>query len=172
MEDAAGRNGIPAPPVAPAGMLAESTRPAVPSVALSAASAGVQDPRARRPDGKPVGRPFQKGQPNPGRGRPPGSVNGSIKDIRQLCRKMLEDKSYLQHVQKRLRRGTLPPAVWAKLYEYAYGKPVDRVRLTGGILTGDAAGLLEAWGATRRVLEHGATLALDTGDGDGNGDGV
>lgn len=42
---------------------------------------------------------------------------------------ILESADYAASIQRRILADTLPPAVEVKLYEYAYGKPVDKVEV-------------------------------------------
>jgi len=51
--------------------------------------------------------------------------------VRDFCRGVLESREYRQSVKDRVALGTLPPAVECKMYDYAYGKPVDRIEHTG-----------------------------------------
>lgn len=49
--------------------------------------------------------------------------------IKQLCRGILESREYKRSILQRVALGTLPPAVELRLYDYAHGKPLDRVEL-------------------------------------------
>lgn len=55
-----------------------------------------------------------------------------------LSRALLNSREYRQSLIDRIALGELPPAVECKLWDYAYGKPVDRVEVKD----------------TTRVLEH------------------
>ena len=49
--------------------------------------------------------------------------------VKSLAKGILESVEYRRSVARRVADGTLPPAVECKLYEYAYGKPVDKVEI-------------------------------------------
>ncbi len=51
--------------------------------------------------------------------------------VQEFCRGILQSQEYRQSVLDRVTLGTLPAAVECKMYEYAYGKPPDRVEHTG-----------------------------------------
>jgi len=51
--------------------------------------------------------------------------------IKDFCRGVLSSREYRQSVFDRVALGTLPPAVEIRMYDYAYGKPVDRIEHTG-----------------------------------------
>lgn len=48
---------------------------------------------------------------------------------REFARQILNSEQYRQSVLDRIRLGTLPPQVEIRLYDYAYGKPADHVKL-------------------------------------------
>jgi hypothetical protein len=72
---------------------------------------------------------FQKGKP-PGPGRPKGLQNRNTLEVKQLATRILQDKDYLEALQRRLLRGEAGP-IEVTLWHYAYGKPKERVELTG-----------------------------------------
>lgn len=93
--------------------------------------------------GKPRGKPFKPGT-KPGPGRPPGALNKTTREARDIAQGLLEDKAYADNLRTRLRRGKLAPAVEQMLWFYAYGKPSDNVNIAGlpaafTLLIGDAA---------------------------------
>lgn len=103
--------------------------------------------RARdfRPDGLPVGRPFAKGHGKAG-GRVEGVPNRVTKQVREQARQMVEDPRYRRRVVRDLRAGALHPALEAMLWYYAYGRPVERIRMTGIVGRTDLVAALEqAW---------------------------
>jgi hypothetical protein len=51
--------------------------------------------------------------------------------VKDFCRGVLESREYRQSVLQRVTLGNLPPAVECRMYDYAYGKPPDRVEHTG-----------------------------------------
>ena len=51
--------------------------------------------------------------------------------VRDFCRGVLQSLEYRQSVKDRIALGTLPPAVECRMYDYAYGKPVEHVEHTG-----------------------------------------
>lgn len=57
---------------------------------------------------------------------PPRAARLSIRD---RARAILESPEYFQSVLHRIRLGTLPPAVELRFYDYAHGKPVERIEV-------------------------------------------
>lgn len=55
-------------------------------------------------------------------------VEVSVKDF---CKGVLTSQEYRDSIRIRILLGTLPPAVECRMYEYAYGKPPERVEHTG-----------------------------------------
>jgi hypothetical protein len=70
--------------------------------------------------------------PAAGRGRPKGAKNKASAEIKDLARRLLNDKSYRERFATRLNEGELPPAVECMLYHYAYGKPAEQYELPEG----------------------------------------
>jgi hypothetical protein len=73
--------------------------------------------------------PFQTGHKRGG--RPPGRLNKKTLEIRAFAESVVGSEAYRKNLQARLSAGTLAPALEAMLYHYAYGKPPERVELTG-----------------------------------------
>lgn len=71
--------------------------------------------------------PFRAGQG----GRKPGARNKNTRDAEAVCRKLVEDKVYRSQFKKRLLAATLPSSLEAMLWHYAYGKPKERLEVTG-----------------------------------------
>jgi uncharacterized membrane protein len=53
----------------------------------------------------------------------------SKKDIAQVCRYLVEDALFLEEMQARMRNMTLHPALVQMVWNYAYGKPKERVEI-------------------------------------------
>jgi hypothetical protein len=51
--------------------------------------------------------------------------------VKEFCRGVLTSREYRQSILDRVTRGTLPPAIECRMYDYAYGKPVEHVEHTG-----------------------------------------
>lgn len=51
--------------------------------------------------------------------------------VKEFCRGVLESQEYRKSVIQRVILGSLPPAVECRMYDYAYGKPPDRVEHSG-----------------------------------------
>lgn len=60
-------------------------------------------------------------QATPAQGRP--------RSAKVISRTLLNSSEYRQSLVDRISLGELPPAVECKLWEYAYGKPIDRVEV-------------------------------------------
>lgn len=71
--------------------------------------------------------PFKTGQG----GRKLGARNKNTRDAEAVCRKLIEDKGYRKAFKVRLHAGTLPGSLEAMLFHYAYGKPKERVEVSG-----------------------------------------
>ncbi len=52
--------------------------------------------------------------------------------VKSLAKGILTSPQYRESLVRRIIAGTLPPAVECKLFEYAYGKPVDKVEIIDG----------------------------------------
>jgi len=89
--------------------------------------------------------PFVKGQPRPpNAGRKKGSKDKLTAEARVLAQSLLS-KTYRNNLQKRMDAGTAGP-IEGKVWEYAFGKPADRV---------DISGVVEfRWGGMRRGDVH------------------
>ena len=48
-------------------------------------------------------------------------------NVRDFARNVLQSREYRQSILDRIQLGQLAPAVEQRLYDYAYGKPVERV---------------------------------------------
>jgi hypothetical protein len=64
-------------------------------------------------------------------GRQRGSVNRATVEVRAVSAALLDDPAYRAALTERLLSGTLSPALEAMLWYYAYGRPTDRVEMTG-----------------------------------------
>ena len=83
-----------------------------------------------KPKRRAGGKPFQKGDPRCG--RPPGLVNKTTKEVREIATRLVEDGEYRSSLRMRLVSGTLAPAVESMLWHYAYGKPKETHVIEGG----------------------------------------
>lgn len=81
---------------------------------------------------KPRGKPFEPGHPG-GPGRPAGVPNKATAEIKAYFRGVLESAEYRASLEQRAKAGELAPAIEALAYHYAYGKPADRVEMTGDV---------------------------------------
>lgn len=57
------------------------------------------------------------------------SAESAPKSARAISRKLLESSEYQASLIRRIASDSLPAAVECKLYDYAYGKPVDKVEI-------------------------------------------
>ena len=71
--------------------------------------------------------PFKKGQG----GRPKGVPNKATRDVAAICRAMVEDPEYLKYLTHRIYTGQAPPGIEALVWHYAYGKPKERMEISG-----------------------------------------
>lgn len=51
--------------------------------------------------------------------------------VKDFCTGILASLDYRRSILQRIQLGTLPPAVELRFYDYAHGKPADKVELTG-----------------------------------------
>src|SRR6188768_1407613 len=72
---------------------------------------------------------FKKGDPRAG--RPRGIPNKVTQEVREWARGIFDDPAVQATTLAQAKSGTLAPGIYAKLLEYAYGKPTDVVELTG-----------------------------------------
>lgn len=59
------------------------------------------------------------------------SAPAATVSIEERARTILESPEYFASVMRRINLGILPPAIEARFYDYAYGKPAERVEHTG-----------------------------------------
>lgn len=59
-----------------------------------------------------------------------GATLFSRHEAQKFCREVLESEGYRTTVQDRAKNGTLPAAIEALLWYYAYGKPIEQVQMT------------------------------------------
>lgn len=71
--------------------------------------------------------PFKKGEG----GRPKGVKNKATLEVEAACRRLVDDEEYQRYFAHRLKVGQLPPALEAMVWHYAYGKPSERVEVSG-----------------------------------------
>lgn len=77
---------------------------------------------------KSRGKPFPKGGPG-GPGRKKGVPNKAKLIAEDIARSILEQPEAIAKLQDQARSGKLHPVVWNTLAAYAWGKPVDQVRV-------------------------------------------
>jgi hypothetical protein len=65
-----------------------------------------------------------------GPGRPPGVPNRATREVRAFCQRLVSDPEYRKNLESRLRGGTLPPALEALIWNYAFGKPSQSLDVT------------------------------------------
>lgn len=63
-------------------------------------------------------------------GRPPGRKNNTTVEVRDAARRLVGDAEYRRSLRERLRNGNAGQ-MESVLWYYAYGKPSDKVELTG-----------------------------------------
>jgi hypothetical protein len=74
---------------------------------------------------------FQKGEPRPANaGRRAGTPNKSSGEIRTFARCLLEDREYRKQLRANLRNLTLDPSLIRMLYQYAYGRPPEKIEFS------------------------------------------
>lgn len=113
--------------------------------------------------GRPGGNPaFVKGMKKVG-GRTKGSVNKYAGVGREFARRMLGDKEYLKSLRERLRRGKAPE-IEKLLFLYAYGRPLEKIELTGA--DGGPIETIDRTDLTNTVLGRLVTVLRRTGEGD------
>lgn len=64
-------------------------------------------------------------------GRVAGVPNRAGGEIEARCRALIESSDYQEIFQRRFEAGKLPPALEAMTWHYAYGKPKERMELSG-----------------------------------------
>lgn len=94
---------------------------------------------------------YQKGQ-KPGPGRPPGRLNNATLEARKFAHGLVSSAAYRKEIKARLMAGSLAPALEAMLFHYAYGKPPDKLEVTGA----DAGPLQVLFGGRYKPEGHGA----------------
>jgi len=65
-----------------------------------------------------------------GKGRPPGSLNKTTREIRDAARAILDRPEYRASLEKRLDAGRAPH-METLLHHYAFGKPKELVEQSG-----------------------------------------
>jgi hypothetical protein len=108
---------------------------------------------AGAPKGFHRGRPFTKGN-RASPGRPKGSHNKNTVDAREMATRFLGDSVYQTNLLKRLRAGKAPH-LEPLLYHYAYGKPVDRLKVEGALGTFDLVTALREAARAQAIPDDG-----------------
>jgi hypothetical protein len=99
-------------------------------------------------------------------GRPPGSPNrvtaAGRAEAKSFALELLRTPEYKLSVERRMRAGTLPPAVELRLMDYAWGRPVEHVEIstpaTAELAELDDSGLAERAEVIATVLREKARL--------------
>jgi hypothetical protein len=99
-------------------------------------------------------------------GRPPGSQNrvtaAGRAEAKSFSLSILRSEEYRMSVERRVRAGTLPPAVECRLMDYAWGRPVEHVEIstpsTAELAQLDDMGLAERAEIIATVLREKAKL--------------
>ena|SRR2546423_947900 len=83
------------------------------------------------------------------------------RDVKSFCRGILSSREYRASLLDRITLGTLSPAIECRLYDYAYGKPIERfeVKDTSDPLDDLSAAQLED--RALRLLEVARQLRSD-----------
>lgn len=71
-----------------------------------------------------------KGLPKAG-GRKKGTKNKASNGIRKFSLQLLMDPIYRRELRKRLKDHTIDPGIHRMLYQYAYGRPPEKIELSG-----------------------------------------
>ena len=71
---------------------------------------------------------FRRGRIKTG-GRTAGTPNRTTVDVRGLARGLVDNKSYLDSLGRRLRSGSAG-SIEALIWHYAFGKPLDRMSIS------------------------------------------
>lgn len=79
---------------------------------------------------RPPTRP--KGSPKTG-GRKKGTPNKVTVEVKDVCRRLVEDPEYLASLQTRLKAGTMQSGLESMIWAYAYGKPKESLELSGSV---------------------------------------
>jgi hypothetical protein len=66
-------------------------------------------------------------------GRTKGTQNKATPEIREYARQLLNGPAYCAKLEELLVSGRLPAPIWALLYQYGYGKPVEYIEHSGQI---------------------------------------
>lgn len=64
-------------------------------------------------------------------GRQKGAKNKASNGIRKFAAMLLLDRTYRRELRKRLNDHTIDPGIHRMLYHYAYGRPPEKIELTG-----------------------------------------
>lgn len=64
-------------------------------------------------------------------GRQKGAKNKASNGIRKFSLQLLMDRDYRRELRKRLKDHTLDPGIHRMLYQYAYGRPPEKVEISG-----------------------------------------
>jgi hypothetical protein len=75
-----------------------------------------------------------KGTPKTG-GRVKGTPNKVSFEVKNFCRRLVEDPIYQAGFIGRLHGGTLPPGLEAMVWNYAFGKPTEQLEVSGTVNT-------------------------------------
>lgn len=64
-------------------------------------------------------------------GRQKGAKNKASNGIRKFSLQLLMDRTYRRELRQRLKDHTIDPGIHRMLYQYAYGRPPEKIELSG-----------------------------------------
>lgn len=73
---------------------------------------------------------FEKGKKG-GPGRPKGRLNNITLEARKFAQGIVASAKYRKTLREQAENGELPPPIQTMLWAYAYGKPPEKVEITG-----------------------------------------
>ena len=85
-------------------------------------------------------------------GRQKGTPNKATREAKAFCASIIENPRYQRHLRERVHKGTLPPALEAMLWHYAYGVPKQTVAVEGKPLLDHVLDRLAAAGVGTAIV--------------------
>lgn len=117
---------------------------------------------------------FKHGEPRPANGgRKKGQLNSVTVEARELAQRLVHDADYQRGLVERAQAKKLHPAIEVMIWHYAFGKPTEKLEVSGSLMADPArmtdeqltAALATALDEMRRLTGAAGARQASTGEG-------